>query len=801
MAYTLFDAFGREPVAQTEDELAANARPVTQTIKTNPVTGEQTMTVSGSPQDLSAANPLTPTVSPVAPMAPVVGGPMPQPMIESTALPAQTIMPVMPNANPTDDRLAMGTQAAPMSVASPMSTAMAPTPITRAVEPVAAPMAAPMAAPVAAPMAAAPIPQAPAPIPPAVSMQPAQGAASEGTAGESDAQMQMRNAGAALAEAGNDKNKLIAVYGNKALPISIQNAAAETALGQMQLEQAQKKVETKVKEAIQNNDMSGIQKLLAQQGNTGSIAKAFMYSLIGFKSGAEAEVAKMNLPKEWRSVTDAAGKTSLILFSTSNMPIKGLNSDGAEMTPQEVIKAGATSIGKNITTGQELLQDNRGEVYKSGVDEKGKAKLININPAGPAYAGGGFTSYKGQQQVGTTIQKLAIDLQGKGATAGIEAIAELKKERRVSPEEERIIMDAAVNTGRAAAATVPTQIPNIPTGARTTGAVTPVAVAPVAPANIPAAPATVTTGAGTPVAPANIPAAPAAVGASVAQARPVTTPAAGGGGRAGGTLAQAKAANELAKKQGETNIEIIGKRTEGVNKYIDETIVSDGRKGDVIVDNITKQLKLFQDPVKSEALFAVGNAVNASPGDQKWTMVRDILAGKFDSNNEIELRQRLAKLGLNSEQVSTLAEYNTLNGPLVQATVKAIGGTQISDRDRAAAEKLQVDITQVPALGAYNIKANQLFGGQLARYKSDWVADKNYDNVALLEKNWRKEEQRLIESNGLIQDKRMQFIKANGSTYQAVREAYKQYPVPEYDSTSNQWKKLRPIGDIMGGNR
>ena len=91
MAYTLFDAFGREPVAQTEEELAANAKPVTQTIKTNPVTGEQTMTVSGSPQDLSAANPLTPTVSPVAPVAPVVGGPMRQPVIESTALPAQTI--------------------------------------------------------------------------------------------------------------------------------------------------------------------------------------------------------------------------------------------------------------------------------------------------------------------------------------------------------------------------------------------------------------------------------------------------------------------------------------------------------------------------------------------------------------------------------------------------------------------------------------------------------------------------------------------------------------------------------------
>lgn len=51
-----------------EAEAAANAKPVTQTIKTNPVTGEQEMTIKGSPQDLSAANPLTPTVAgPVSP--------------------------------------------------------------------------------------------------------------------------------------------------------------------------------------------------------------------------------------------------------------------------------------------------------------------------------------------------------------------------------------------------------------------------------------------------------------------------------------------------------------------------------------------------------------------------------------------------------------------------------------------------------------------------------------------------------------------------------------------------------------
>jgi len=51
--------------------LQANATPVTQTIKTDPITGQQEMTIKGSPQDLSAANPLTPTVS--APGVPFSG--------------------------------------------------------------------------------------------------------------------------------------------------------------------------------------------------------------------------------------------------------------------------------------------------------------------------------------------------------------------------------------------------------------------------------------------------------------------------------------------------------------------------------------------------------------------------------------------------------------------------------------------------------------------------------------------------------------------------------------------------------
>ena len=67
MAYEYMDPMGNYTGYEETDEerrkrLAAEATPVTQTIKTNPVTGEQEMTIKGTPADLSAANPRTPTV-------------------------------------------------------------------------------------------------------------------------------------------------------------------------------------------------------------------------------------------------------------------------------------------------------------------------------------------------------------------------------------------------------------------------------------------------------------------------------------------------------------------------------------------------------------------------------------------------------------------------------------------------------------------------------------------------------------------------------------------------------------------
>lgn len=114
MAYQdLYNNYGAvnsmfSPEEDTSIDMQANVKPVTQTIKTDPITGEQKMTITGRPEDLSADNPLTPTVTmptggistsprpqglqmPSAPVQPGMGGQglqMPQREMPEVTMPA-----------------------------------------------------------------------------------------------------------------------------------------------------------------------------------------------------------------------------------------------------------------------------------------------------------------------------------------------------------------------------------------------------------------------------------------------------------------------------------------------------------------------------------------------------------------------------------------------------------------------------------------------------------------------------------------------------------------------------------------
>lgn len=254
----------------------------------------------------------------------------------------------------------------------------------------------------------------------------------------------------------------------------------------------------------------------------------------------------------------------------------------------------------------------------------------------------------------------------------------------------------------------------------------------------------------------------------------------------------------LGEAQTKESIQVAGKRSESFNKILDEEIRPQAQAGDTVSSVRKQQFAIFDRPgVDSNKLFGLYNAAQENPGDQKLSIMRDIFGGVFKP--EIEVSQRLAQLNLTSQEKSALTEYNIANQRINAATLKQTAGPgSVSDAEQRANRESNVDPTKVPALGAYNAMAQSQFSGDLARYKGDWADSQPATNALQLDKAWRKESQSLSEVYGNIAKQRAQYIAGNGATTAAVREGYRKFPIPEYDPNSGTWKKTKPIAEILG---
>jgi hypothetical protein len=254
----------------------------------------------------------------------------------------------------------------------------------------------------------------------------------------------------------------------------------------------------------------------------------------------------------------------------------------------------------------------------------------------------------------------------------------------------------------------------------------------------------------------------------------------------------------LGEAQTKEAIQVAGKRSESFNKILDEEVRPQAQAGDTVSSVRKQQFAIFDRPgVDSNKLFGLYNAAQENPGDQKLSIVRDIFGGVFKP--EIEVSNRLAQLNITSQEKSALAEYNIANQRINAATLKQTAGPgSVSDAEQRANRESNVDPTKIPALGAYNAMAQSQFSGDLARYKGDWADSQPATNALQLDKAWRKESQSLSQVYGDIAKQRAQYIAGNGATTAAVREGYRKFPIPEYDPNTGTWKKTKPISEILG---
>ena len=257
----------------------------------------------------------------------------------------------------------------------------------------------------------------------------------------------------------------------------------------------------------------------------------------------------------------------------------------------------------------------------------------------------------------------------------------------------------------------------------------------------------------------------------------------------------------------ESGQKLATERGQGVIKAMDEEIRPQAQAGDTVSSVRKQQFAIFDRPgVDANKIFGLATGAGQSPGDQKWTILRDIFSGAVASNadgspmNGQQLSQRLQGLNLTGAEISALAEYNIANQKINAATLKQTAGPgSVSNAEQQANRESNVDPTKIPALGAYNAMAQSQFDGDRARYKADWAAGKDFKTALEMDKEWRKENQRLSDLYAATAKERIKYINANGNTTAAVKEGYKRFPVPEYDPATESWKKTKSLGAIFGG--
>lgn len=634
-----------------------------------------------------------------------------------------------------------------------------------------------------------------------------------GTPGYSEARAQLDKHVDAYTTAQNDPNALMALSANKDVPDWMQersrNRAADIITQQREMKNAQEK--------LAEASPTDLAKYMREKSTGGSWIKAIFYASIGAKSLAQAEGAKLGIGTE-KIVTDADGKAHIVKVSSNGTPLEGYSAEtGKKLKPEELVNAiGQGTNKKEVSTSAEMFQDKDGNMYRSQSDKQGNLVMRNA-ATGAKYEGDATKLTRVRDVAGQTADERRQGYRRENINS--EVMATIQKERG------KDVM-GALKDYEAQSSKPLTDEDRMSFIRQYGGLAVPGTSGQAAPAGAQAAPTKVTA----PVAPeAQTQAAPVAPTVGVAQPQPTTNNA----GNAAVTPVTAvkpgydannmpvrlptEGAKAFEKRYQEwnedqkTQRELGQKSSEAVIKHRNEVIVPAAAAASEGSQIVKDQLKVVEDP-RTDALFGLYNkAQSNSKADKNWAIVRDVISGKVESKEGQTVSEDWARTNLDPNQYSDWMRLTSGNQRLATAEIKSGGfGAQISNADRASAEKMQIDIGNAPALGFYNQKAQQLYNFDSKRAKQAWAADKQFKSADQLETEWSKESARLTKQYQDVADERNAFIKANSdnksTTPGLVREAYKRYPVPTFDPNLNNgqggWNnpvRQRKLNQILKG--
>ena len=777
------------------------AKPVTQTLKIDPKTGEQTLTISGSPQDLSAANPLTPTV-------------------------AQPGMPMAPVAPTSFDEF--GTPTTPM--AQQMPSLPQPGPGVQVAGPVTAETMQPR---VAAPAPAQQMPQRPAPVAPQAQaprdefaadraaeiaryeaqngpMDPAQKArllgaapqrpapvAPQAPAGPTPAQAQQLalNAQATPApvvltpdekytqdflKGADSKEAMARIYQDPNAPDYIKRSAAEQLKTQFQQEQEQKKAEQAIQSAITSGNGSAFARLLQQQKGEGSYVKAYLFQRLGLNELAKEEQQKLGAGNKWQSAVAVGGQRAMIRYDADGQPLMGYDETGRQLSGDELAKFAVNTM----PTASHLMPSVHGTPVVKQIGDKqiggmrmydpqtrtsyvqvGDQRMPDVNWVTTGQSPSAVYTAAGARQQGTQAAQTGTLLGG-----GFEPVpGVVPGAAPVSPADANTIqrlqgdvagLDREIEQVNRLPATDPTKAQRIAILGQERAAAT---------QRLQAAGGPVPGGAaGTGGVPLTAPASAMRPGENFLQYQDRI--------RREGAEAQAAA---------EANIALGKEERSNFLTYEEKDIIPRADAG-ATISRIRKQQLKGPDGILSNPEIVGIMSGQGSAAVELANLVRDTVTGGLSND---ELSRRVNALGLTPRQKDIVYNQLQLNNTIAPETLKANSGAgSVSDAEQRANRQANIDVTRVPLYTAVTMLGRDQFEKDLA------VARQAYRNsnpqlttVRAFNDAWGKEKERLQGEYDRIYEARAKYIGKyyeNGKNPLAITEAYKQYPVPEFSRDS-----------------
>lgn len=170
-------------------------------------------------------------------------------------------------------------------------------------------------------------------------------------------------------------------------------------------------------------------------------------------------------------------------------------------------------------------------------------------------------------------------------------------------------------------------------------------------------------------------------------------------------------------------------------------------------------------------------------------IIRDLVTG---ARTDEELSQRVASLGLTQRQKDVLYNQIQLNRQIAPKTLKENAGAgSVSDAEQKANRDAAINIARVPLYTAVTMLSKDQFDkDQTVARQAFRQANPNLTTVRAFNDAWSKEKSRLDQEYNQIYAARAQYIAKyyqEGQNPGAIVDAYKHYPVPEFNRQTGTW--------------